>query len=72
MSEIELIKSIVEKARSSFQAVGGDIEFIELIDNKIYIKPLSLCPNLISAGSIGLEELLYNITRKRYIIIMQK
>ncbi len=41
--DIERIKEIIEKEKSKFTVFGGDVEFLDVKDGKVRIRPTGFC-----------------------------
>jgi hypothetical protein len=41
--DIEKIKQIIDEERQKYMALGGDIQFVDITDSKVRIRPSGLC-----------------------------
>lgn len=53
MIDVEAVKNVIAKIRPYLQYDGGDIEFVEIVDDYVYVRMLGAC-----AGCMSLDETL--------------
>jgi Fe-S cluster biogenesis protein NfuA len=42
-ADIQRIKEIIEEEKPKFTLYGGDIEFMDIMDDKVRIRPVGYC-----------------------------
>lgn len=42
-NDIEKIKRIIDEIKPRYSEHGGDIEFVDILDNKVRIRPTGYC-----------------------------
>ena len=66
------VKESIEMIRPSLQNDGGDIEFVKIVDNKVYVKLTGACAGCAMAAMTlknGVERMLkFNVDEKLEVV----